>query len=274
MAIAAKDVMALRQRTGMGMMECKRALTEAEGDMDQAVEVLRSRAKGKMDERTERAAGEGTLAIAHQDGAAALVEINSETDFTARNESFIEAAQKIAHLALDHPDGEVQVNEQITEAIDSVRLTTRENVSFRRGYKFSGGASGSYLHHNRQVGAIVQAQGEADPELLKGICQHIAAHTPTPLAIDQSTLPDDLVEEQRQAAVSEAEASGKPPEIAEKIASGKLRKWVDEHTLLGQQYVRDLEGKQQVRDALPEGVTLQRFVRYRVGAEGGAEATE
>lgn len=270
MAVSAKDVMALRQKTGMGMMECKKALAEADGDAEAAVEILRKSAKGKMDERTDRAAAQGTLAVAtSEDGSAvAMIELNTETDFVARNDAFIEAADKIAASALSSEAGAIEPNDEISQVIDEIRLTTKENASYARGHKLAAGEGqkvGSYLHHNRQVGVIVLVTGEVDDETLTGIAQHVAAHVPTPVAVDESGLPADQVDAAKQRFVEEAQASGKPAEIAEKISAGKLKKWVDEQTLLGQSYVRDMTGKTTVREALGEGVRVESFVRFAVG---------
>ena len=136
MAISAKDVMALRARTGVGMMECKKALAEADGDSAKAIEILREKLKGKMDERTDRPAGEGALAIAKGDGAIAFIELKAESDFTARNDAFVDAAQKIADSVLAGPDGESTTpTAEATELIDNLRITTKENISFARGHK-------------------------------------------------------------------------------------------------------------------------------------------
>ena len=154
------------------------------------------------------------------------------------------------------------------QIIDEVRITSKENASYRRGVKLTAGSGekiGQYVHHNGQVGVLVKVVGEADEELLTGLSQHVAGHVPTPIAVDESGLPADQVQKQKEAAVEEAEASGKPAEIAEKIASGKLRKWIDENTLLGQSYVRDMSGKTTVRDVLPKGVSVSVFYRYEVG---------
>jgi elongation factor Ts len=265
MAITAKDVAALRERTGVGMMECKKALEETQGDIAAAVELLRKRLKGKMDERSGRPAGEGAIAIATRDGVGAMIELRSETDFTARNEMFLTTAQRVAELALDGPDGEVRVTDAMQALIDDVRMKTKENVSLARGIKLSGGVVGGYQHHNRQLGALVQGEGAIPADLLIGLCQHVTAATPTPLAVDEAGLPKDDHEKQRQVAVEEAEASGKPREIAEKIATGKVKKWVDEHTLLGQIYLRELDARKPIRDYLPKGSKLKSFVRYAVG---------
>ncbi|MHC4995726.1 MAG: translation elongation factor Ts [Planctomycetota bacterium] len=267
MAITAKDVMALRQKTSMGMMECKEALNEAGGDFDAAVEILMKKAKGKMDLRTDRAAVEGALAVAKSDDAVVIVELNTETDFVARGDAFIEAAQNVADELLGGAAGEAEANDAVTAIIDEVRLTSKENASFARGFKFdvSGLKVGSYLHHNRQIGAVVVAEGDVDDDTLLGLAQHVSAHVPTPLAVDESGLPADLVEKNKTDAIAEAEASGKPAEIAEKIATGKLNKWINDNTLLGQSYVRD--DKQTVKQALPAGVTVKGFVRYEVGVK-------
>jgi elongation factor Ts len=270
MAISAKEVMALRQRTGMGMMECKKALTEADGNADAAISILRKAAKGKMDERTDRAAAQGTLAIAttEDNSAVALVELNTETDFVARNDSFIESADKIGSMVLAGSEGVVEVNAAMTEVIDEIRLTSKENASYARGHKLAAGAGqkiGAYLHHNRQVGVILKVTGDVDEETLTGISQHVAAHVPTPSAVDESGLPAEEIAAAKKEFIAEAEASGKPPEIAEKISTGKLKKWIDERTLLGQSYVKDMTGKTTVGETLPSGATIEAFVRFAVG---------
>ena len=267
MAISAKDVKNLRERTGMGMMECKAALTETGGDFDAAVDLLRAKAKGKMDERTDREASEGMVVVASaEDGSAvAMIELSAETDFTARNDDFVAAAQKIAQIVLAGNDGAAEANDEITKLVDDVRLTTKENISMRRAFKMSGGTLGSYVHHNNKIGVILQAEGEIEADLRTGICQHVAGNVPTPQAVDESGLDADLVAQEKAAAQAEAEASGKPAEIAEKIATGKLRKFIQENTLLGQKYVRDETGKT-IKEVLPKGATVQSFVRFELGS--------
>ncbi|MBI1367988.1 MAG: translation elongation factor Ts [Planctomycetes bacterium] len=270
MAISAKDVMSLRQRTGMGMMECKAALTEADGDVTAAIEILRAAAKGKMDERSDRAAAEGAIAIATDTGAAAMVELNSETDFTARNDSFVGAADKVAQIALAGADGAVATNDAIVAAVDEVRLTTKENCSFARGIKYTAQKIGAYLHHNRKVAALVVVEGDVDAETLTGLAQHVAAADgqmlPIPLAIDESGLPAADVAAKKAEFIEEAKASGKPADIAEKMSGGKLRKWVDENTLVGQAFVKDMTGKTKVAEVLGKA-KVKAFTRYQVGVK-------
>lgn len=271
MAISAKDVMALRARTGVGMMECKKALAEADGDSAKAIEILREKLKGKMDERTDRPAGEGALAIAKGDGAIAFIELKAESDFTARNDAFVDAAQKIADSVLAGPDGESTTpTAEATELIDNLRITTKENISFARGIKVSGAKVGGYVHFDRKTGAIVIGEGDLSDELLSGISMHVTAAVPVPMGVDQDSLPAEKVEAARHAAIDEAKASGKPQEIAEKIATGKLRKWVDDNSLMGQIYLREMDAKQPIREFLPKGAKISSFVRYQVGETGQA----
>ncbi len=147
---SAKDVMALRQQTGLGMMDCKKALTECKGNMAEAQEWLRNKLKGKMEKRTERAAAEGRIGIVTNSTAAAIVELRTETDFTARNEMFVDAVQDVAKAAIALPAGPIAADDEITKIMDNIRITTGENASFARGEKIDGSAFGSYVHHYGQ----------------------------------------------------------------------------------------------------------------------------
>ena len=236
-SFTAQDVMALRQKTGLGMMDCKEALKEANGDLAQAEEVLRAKRKGKMDKRTERTTGEGRIAIAIDGDKAAIVEVQTETDFTARNEAFVKATEAVAQLSLEQPAGELSPTDEMTKHIDELRITTGENARFARGEKLEGGTFGAYVHHDAKRAALVQVDGEVDTELLKGICQHIVFHDPK--AIDQQGVPQEEIDRIREDAINEAKDSGKPEEIAQKIADGKVRKFLEQNTLLNQPFVLD-----------------------------------
>jgi len=261
-SFTAQDVMALRQKTGLGMMDCKEALKEANGDTAAAEEILRAKRKGKMDKRTERATGEGRIAIKTEGEQAAIVEIQTETDFTARNEAFVKAAEAIAQLAITLSAGPIQPNEEMTKYIDELRITTGENANFARGEKLEGGTFGQYVHHDGKRAALVQVDGDVDQEVLKGVCQHIVFHDPK--ATDETGIPKEELDRIRNEAISEAKESGKPDEIAQKIAEGKVRKFLEENTLLNQPYV--LDESKTVRDVLPNGVNIKKFVRYTLGA--------
>lgn len=261
-----KTVMTLRQRTNCGMGDCKSALVEAGGDLAAAEKLLREKLKGKMDARSDRAAGEGCIAVAIDGTKAALVEIRSETDFTAKNENFRAMAQDLAKAALSQGAGAVTMTAAMTDRLDTVRISTGENISFARGVRMDGPTPASYVHHDGRLGVIVLFSGtEVPADVRSGICQHVAAHVPTPLAVDAAGLPADLIAERRAEAKAEAEASGKPPQIAEKMAEGKLRKFYEETTLLGQKYVRD--DKMAVSQLLPAGASILGFFRTVVGGQ-------
>lgn len=260
-----KDVMALREKTGMPMMECKAALTEAEGDMAKAEEILKSKAKGKMDARTERTAGEGRIGIAIKGSDAAIVEVRAESDFTARNPAFLSMVEKVAQAALTQPPGDVKTDDKLTKLIDEVRLTTRENISFARGERLKGGNFGTYLHHDGKRAAIVQIEGGSlDANTLNGIATHVVGYHPTPIGISAADVSKDTIERIRAEAIAEAKDTGKPEQIAQKMAEGRVSKYLKENTLLDQPYVKDPSGKLPVKDLL-KGATIKKFVRYTVG---------
>jgi elongation factor Ts len=260
-SFTAKDVMALREKTGLPMMDCKRAMEEAGGDAAQAEEILRAARKGKMDTRTERTTGEGRIGIAIDGPSAAIVEVRTESDFTARNESFVRMVDEVTSEALKMPAGTIAPNDAITKKIDDLRITTGENVNFARGEKLEGGHFGKYVHHDGKRGVLLQIDGTADDDLLKGLCQHIVFHDP--LGISEDDVPAEQLEQIRTEAISEAKESGKNDEIAEKIATGKVRKYLEEKTLLHQKYV--LDESKTIKEIVPDGVTVRKFVRYTLG---------
>ncbi|MCH8152436.1 MAG: translation elongation factor Ts [Planctomycetes bacterium] len=264
-SFTAKDVMSLRQKTGLGMMDCKRALSECGGDMTTAEQWLRKELKGKLQQRSERATGEGRIAVAIKGSDAAIIEIRSETDFTARNESFRAMTDDLATMALAQPAGPIQPDTAMTARVDDVRLTTRENLVIARGKKLQGGSFGQYVHHDGKRAALVQIDGAADEQLLTGVCQHIVAHVPAPIGVSEQDVPAETLAQIRNDAMQEAADAGKPPEIVQKIADGKVRKYLQDNTLLNQKYVRD--DTKTIKQLLPPGVTITRFVRYTVGAE-------
>jgi len=262
-SFSSKDVMTLRQKTGMGMMDCKKALTEAGGDMAAAEEWLREHTKGKMETRTERTTGEGRIGIAIDGSSAAIVEVRTETDFTAKNDDFVAMVADVAKMALQQPTGDVSATDEMSKRIDDQRLTTKENVNFARGLRIDGGGFGSYVHHDGKRAALVQVDGDVDADMLKGICQHIVFHDPMGISADD--VPADELERIRREAIAEAKESGKPDEIAEKIAEGKVRKFLEEGTLLAQKYV--LDESKRVKEVLPGGTTIKKFVRYTLGSD-------
>ena len=263
--ISSKDVMSLRERTGLGMMDCKAALIEANGDAKLAEERLREKLKGKMDTRTDRAAGEGCVVVAVVGSKAAICEVRAETDFTARNPEFREMATELAKMAAAGAVGAAVNTDAMKKRLDEVRIKTGENLSFGGGQVLEGAGFASYVHHDGKKGALISFSGTLDADTGTGICQHIVAASPAPIAVDEKGVPADVVEKKRAEAVEEAKASGKPAQIAEQMANGKMRKFFEEVTLLGQAYVRD--DKMQVGQVVPKGVKLVQFVRVRLGQD-------
>ena len=264
----AKDVNALRQRTSMGMMECKKALTDADGDVDEAIRLLRERAGGKMADRGDREAAEGAVGVAVGDGAAAIVVVTAETDFAARNEDFTKTVDTIAQQALTlSGTGDItgSATDDMSGKVEDLRLTIKENINLKLIYRLEAPKLGSYLHTDRKSGAIVAGEGELGDDLLKGLAMHVTANQPEAKAVDADSLPVEDVDAARKQFTDEAAATGKPQNIAEKIAEGKMKKWSDEITLTGQVYIRELDAKKAIREYLPGDAKITGFVRAAVG---------
>jgi elongation factor Ts len=273
MAITAAEVKELRERTGSGMMECKKALVEADGDMDAAIEVLRKAGLAKADKKAGRVASEGLIAIeVSPDGKrAAIVEVNSETDFVAKKEEFESFATAVAKrvlasspaslealLQLPLADGEATT---IDDARKALIAKLGENMAVRR-YEIveTGGRLGIYRHGTR-IGVVVDLDGGND-ELAKDVAMHIAASKP--VCVGEADVPQDLLAQEKAILVAQAESSGKPADIIEKMVQGRLQKYLAEVTLLGQAFVKDPDisvGKL-LTDA---GATVNRFMRLELG---------
>lgn len=266
--INAKDVMKLRNSTGLPMMECKKALAEAEGDPEKAETLLRLKLKGKMDKRTERAAADGCISIATRTGVAVLAEVRAETDFTAKNERFANAAQKVADLALDAEDGCVTPTDAMTALVDDVRISTGENCSIARVCKFSNpaGRFGYYIHHDGKTAAMIEIEGDAPEEVLRDVCMHITAGVPAvPLGVSTGDIPAEAIEKEKAFRLQQAIESGKPKEIAEKMVEGGMRKYYEEFALTLQPFVKD--PSRTIADVVGKGTTIKAFHRWMVGED-------
>ncbi len=246
MTITASQVKALRERTGAGMMECKKALVETGGDMEAAVEMMRKSGLAKADKKAGRVAAEGAIIISEDPAAqrAALVEVNCETDFVAGGDEFRAFASEVAELVLkNEPADEAALAELPMAGGDTVEATRRslvakigENINVRRFALVGGGnALASYLHGTR-IGVAVTLEG-GSAELARDVAMHIAASNPRYLDEDRVD-PDELAKE-REILTSQAQDSGKPAEIIGKMVDGRLRKYLAEITLVGQPFVKD-----------------------------------
>ena len=271
MPISAKDVKALRDATGLGMTDCKKALEEADGDFDKAAEIARAKFGAKMAGRSDRESTEGRVAIAtNADGSkGAIVQISTETDFTAKNDEFVAMAQNIANLAVEGAAGDVTVTDAIEAAMQAVRLTTGENVQFGAGVVFEAGKAGcvgGYAHFTGKTGVLIQLDAEGETpseELIKDLSMHVSAIVPEALGVNEEDIPADVIEKEKAHAKQEAIDSGKPEDIAEKMVVGKMRKYLDSVVLLRQPFIKD--DKQQVQDVLPKGVTIKAFKKIAIG---------
>jgi elongation factor Ts len=269
MTISAALVKELRERTGAGMMECKKALVEANGDLDAAAEVLRISGQAKADKKASRIAAEGRVVVAESSNEAVIVEINSETDFVAKDDNFVAFTDAVAAAALASTSEDVADLVQQTLAggntIEAARTEliakVGENISVRRVARLkSEGVIGSYTHGAR-IGTVVALQG-GDAELARDIAMHIAATNPQ--CIVESGVSSEVLESERRIETEKAQGSGKPAEIIEKMVSGRINKFLKEITLLGQAFVKDPDisvGK------LLAGANAKvtAFVRYEVG---------
>ncbi|MHC4981737.1 MAG: translation elongation factor Ts [Planctomycetota bacterium] len=260
--ISASTVKALREETGQGMMECKKALKEAGGDIAAARDILRRKGLVTGEKKSGRATKEGLVAIStSSDGSSAtMIEVQCETDFCARNEVFQSMAKSLAEMACKLDDGEISATDEMQAAVQETLTRIGENMNYARGVKISAPRVGEYRHHNGQVGVIVGVEGEIDDQTLSDLCMHIAFADP--MGITKDDIPADVVEKEKQFAKQQAIDSGKPPEIAEKIVAGKLNKFLAANALLDQPFVR--EDKKKVKDIIGSA-KVTAFARYAVG---------
>ncbi len=272
MTITAAMVKELRERTGAGMMECKRALTDTNGDLDAAVEALRKKGAAAADKKSSRIAAEGIIAIKRSDDSksACIVEINCETDFVAKDDSFRQFAEQIADLVLAQQPA--NLDELVSADLDhgkSVEQTRTEligkigeNVSIRR-FEVANATDdqtiSDYLHGNR-IGVLVTASGEAT--VGRDVAMHIAASRPLSISADE--LPQEVVEKEKEIFKAQAEDSGKPADIVEKMIAGRMQKFIKENTLQGQPFVKDPDLTVE-KYLAQHDASVSSMIRYEVG---------
>ena len=275
MTITAAMVKELRERTGSGMMECKKALVEANGDIDAAIEQMRKSGQAKADKKAGRAAAEGKILIrvAGDGSRGVMVEVNCETDFVTKDGNFAAFADAVVDRALAANIGDLEsLLEQPLRDGDSTTIEAArkeliakigENIAVRRLVQFAdaGGPLASYVHSNDKIGVLVELAG-GDAELGRDIAMHVAAANPLCVSADQ--MPPETLAKEREIFAAQAAESGKPPNIIEKMVEGRVKKYLAEVTLMGQNFVKDpdtsvaklLDGK---------GAKVTRFQRFQVG---------
>ncbi|WP_312749766.1 translation elongation factor Ts [Psychrobacter sanguinis] len=266
--ISAKLVKELRDRTGLGMMECKKALEETGGDVEHAIDNLRKSGQAKAAKKAGNIAADGAIVIAQEGNKAILVEVNCQTDFVAKDDNFTEFANKVAELALANNTTDVATiseldygnGQTVEEARVSLVQKIGENIQVRRAQIVEGDNLASYRHGLR-IGVVVSTEGGSE-ETGKSLAMHIAAFNP--VAANDTDVPAEVLAREKDIAEAKARESGKPDNIVEKMIEGSLRKYLDEVVLVRQAYVMDNDKK--VGDVLKsEGVTVKNFVRFEVG---------
>ena len=271
MSIAASLVKDLRERTGAGMMECKKALVDSSGDIDAAVELLRTRGQAKAEKKAGRIAAEGQIltAVSAAGDVTAIMEVNCETDFVAKDENFQRFAQAAAELAAREQPASVELlmalqlpdGQSLEEARRELVAKIGENIGIRRfEYVRPAGRLAGYFHGTR-IGVLVDVEG-GDMDLGKDLAMHIAASNPRYLSPDE--VPETLRANERRILTEQAAGEGKPPEIVAKMVEGRLRKYLNEIALVGQPFVKDPDCT--IAKLLKDrGARVHRFVRLEVG---------
>jgi elongation factor Ts len=269
-AITASQVKELRERTGSGMMECKKALVETDGDIDAAAELMRKSGAAKADKKAGRVAADGAIKILVSEDAksAVILEINSETDFVAKDDNFQAFAdQVLAVIAQQQPESveqlaslQLESGQSVEEARQALIAKVGENIQVRRFERVQSDAAIASYSHGARIGVLVDSSADAD--LARDIAMHVAAVNPQ--FVDQDAIPAEYIEKEKGILIAQAESSGKPPEIIEKMIQGRLDKFLAEVTLMGQPFVKDPD--QKVSKLLASaGAEVKGFVRYEVG---------
>ena len=259
MTVTAAMVKELRQRTAAGMMDCKKALVEAEGDMELAIENMRKNGQAKAAKKAGNIAAEGAIIIKVSGNTAAIVEVNCQTDFVAMDDNFLGFANAVADAALSSKATIEELQAQFEEKRIALVTKIGENINVRRVEYVEGVNLASYTH-GAKIGVVVA--GEGDVESLKHIAMHVAASKPEFLTPDD--VPADVVANEKRIQIEMAMNEGKPAEIAEKMVTGRMRKFTGEVSLSGQAFI--MEPKKTVGEVLKEkGVTVSAFVRMEVG---------
>ncbi len=285
MAFSAKDVQALRETTGAGMMDCKKALTETDGDMQKAIEFLREKGMAVAAKKAGRIAAEGIVYadVCDECGVGAIVEVNSETDFVAKNESFVKFVEDVCDvvsmddpvsveklLECEYPESEMNVGEMLREKV----LTIGENLQIRRFERYAEGFNVAYVHMGGKIGVLVnlEVSGISDmtkvKELGRDICMQIAAMRP--MWLDRSASDPSVIEKEKEILMAQALQEGKPQNVAEKMVAGRINKYFEENCLVDQAFVKEnktsvCQHVESVAKELGGTIKIRKFVRFEKG---------
>ena len=262
--ISASQVKELREKTGLGLMDCKKALEESQGDMELAIEELRKTSGIKASKKSGRSAADGLIAIKSQNDQYFMIEVNCETDFVARDDSFVEFTSQTLDSYVSNPESSLEeiLANGAEDNREKIVQKLGENIVIRRIAKTEeSSVTGSYLHSNQKIGCIVSLEG-GDESLANDIAMHASATDP--MAVTPSDIPTETVEKEREIFRAQSEGSGKPPEIVEKMIEGKVAKFLSEVSLTEQDFVKDPNMK--ISQLLKENnANILNFIRYEVG---------
>ena len=263
--ISASQVKELREKTGLGLMDCKRALEESDGDLDLAVEELRKTSGIKANKKSNRSAADGLIGIKSIEGKSFMVEINCETDFVARDDSFNAFMHEVLGIVSSSGDKslEVLLEEGIEDKREKLVQKLGENIVVRRitSSQDNADSSGFYLHSNNKIGSIVSLKGGTE-EIAKDIAMHVAATDP--MAISPDEIPQEVIDKEREIYKAQSQESGKPEDIVEKMIEGKIKKFLSEESLTEQDFIKDSGIK--IKDMLKESnASILEFTRFEVG---------
>ena len=290
--ISAKSVKDLRDKTGAGMMDCKRAIKDTDGDAEKAIELLRERGLAKAGKRGGRATSEGTVSIAIDGSVAAMVEVGCETDFVARTDLFVEFGKQLAETAakdasIDSPDSLLKASidgETVADKVNAAISRLGENIVVKRVTRLDAGASGvagGYVHAGGKLGVAValatEGSGAELETLAKDVAMHVAAADPSPIAVDRSGIDSALLDSERSIYRNQALQSGKPEGVVEKIVEGRINKYLSEICLVEQAFVKDPDRTvgdllRDVGASVGAEIAVNGYQRYKLGEGDAGEA--
>lgn len=284
MSVTASMVKELREKTGAGMMDCKKALTESDGDMAKAVDLLRKKGLSAAAKKSDRAIAEGMILSAENDNKGVLVEINAETDFVAKNDQFVDFANKVAQVALENLPADVETlktlpfpgtGRNISDELTNLIATIGENMDVRRyvGLEVGNGIVAAYIHAGGKIGSMVKlSTDEGDDEEVQVMARQLAMHVAaaSPQYLKREEVPADVVEQEKEIMRAKARESGKPDNIIEKIIEGQINKFFGEICLLEQAYVIDPDQKvgkvvESLAKSIGADVELTGYSRLQLG---------
>jgi len=259
MEITASQVKELREKTGVGLMDCKKALSESNGNLDEAIKYLRNKGLSAASKKADRTTNEGRIFISTTPQSGSILELNCETDFVAKNTDFAALGNSLSSAILTNKIGDNQIENINQTEISNYILKLGENISIKQFKTLtSNGSISSYIHSNGKIGVLVAFSDVIDPDLGRDIAMHIAAADPQ--YISSSDVPDTEIENEKAIILNQSQNSGKPQNVIDKIVEGRLNKFFKEICLVDQAFIKD--DKESIKNILPKNTTVSSFIRF------------